>query len=60
MVFLIPAFLAFFVLAKAFNMLKSLADALGSRLGISGVLGGALLEAAVAVGTMVHSLPPAC
>jgi uncharacterized membrane protein len=53
-VFLIPAFLVFFVLAKAFNILKSLADALGSRLGIAGPAVGLLLEmAAIAVILMV-------
>ena len=48
-VFLIPAFLAFFVLGKVFNMLRSLAKALGSRLGITGPLGGLLLDVAAIV-----------
>ena len=48
-VFLIPAFLAFFVLGKVFNMLKSLAKALGARLGITGPLGGVLLDVAAIV-----------
>jgi len=45
-VFLIPAFLVFFVFRTAFSMLKSLAKALGSWLGITGPLGGALLDVA--------------
>jgi uncharacterized membrane protein len=53
-VFLIPAFLAFFVLGKVFNVLRSLAKGLGSRLGITGPLGGALLDvAAIAVVLLV-------
>ena len=40
-VFLIPGFLAVYVLVKVFKMLRSLAVALGPRLGISGRLGGA-------------------
>jgi len=53
-VFLIPAFLAFFVLGKIFNMLTSLARALGSRLGITTPLGGVLLDvAAIAVVLLV-------
>ena len=34
-IFLIPGFLAVFVLGKVFNMLRSLAVALGPRLGIA-------------------------
>ena len=53
-VFLIPAFLAFFVLGKVFNMLRELARALGSWLGITTPLGGALLDvAAIAVVLLV-------
>jgi uncharacterized membrane protein len=48
-VFLIPACLAFFVLGKVFNMLRLLAKALGSWLGIAGPLGGALLDVAASV-----------
>jgi uncharacterized membrane protein len=49
-VFLIPACLAVFILAKVFSMFTSLAKALGSRLGITGPLGGAILDvAAIAV-----------
>jgi uncharacterized membrane protein len=45
-VFLIPGFVAFFVLGKVFKMLRSLAVAVGPRLGISGMLGGVLLDLA--------------
>jgi uncharacterized membrane protein len=45
-VFLIPACLAFFVLGKVFNILRALAKALGSWLGIAGPLGGLLLDVA--------------
>ncbi len=38
-IFLIPGCIVFFVLAKAFTVLRSLAAALGSRLGIAGPLG---------------------
>jgi uncharacterized membrane protein len=49
-IFLIPACLAFFVLAKAFTLLRSVAAGLGPRLGITGPLGGVLLDvAAIAV-----------
>jgi uncharacterized membrane protein len=43
-VFLIPGFLAFWVLAKVFGLLKSLAVAVGPKLGISTALGGAVLD----------------
>ena len=53
-VFLIPAFLAFLVLGKVFNMLRSLARALGSWLGITTPLGGVVLDvAAIAVVLLV-------
>lgn len=45
-VFLIPGFLAVFVLGKVFNMLRSLAVALGPRLGIASWLGGVALDVA--------------
>ncbi len=48
-VFLIPACLAFFVLGKVFNILRSLAKALGSWLGVTGPLGGVLLDVAASV-----------
>jgi uncharacterized membrane protein len=49
-VFLIPAFLAFFVFAKVFGMLRSVAASLGERLGVEGALAGMLLDlAAIAV-----------
>ena len=43
-IFLIPGCLAFFVLAKAFAVLRSVAVGLGSRLGIDGPLGRVLLD----------------
>ena len=42
-VFLIPGFLAVFVLAKVFGMLKSLAVAVGPRFGIASALGGCVI-----------------
>ena len=49
-IILIPGCLVFFVLAKAFTVLRSLAVWLGSRLCITGPIGGALLDvAAIAV-----------
>lgn len=49
-VFLIPGFLAFFVLSKVFGMLRTLAATLGPRLGITSQVGGVLLDlAAIAV-----------
>ncbi len=49
-IFLIPGCIVFFVLAKAFTLLRSLAAALGSKLGVLGPLGGVLLDvAAIAV-----------
>lgn len=48
-VFLIPGFLAVFVLAKVFGMLKSLAVAVGPRFGIASALGGVLLDVAAIV-----------
>ena len=53
-IFLIPGCLVFFVLAKAFALLRSLAAGLGSRLGVAGPLGLALLDvAAIAVVLLV-------
>jgi uncharacterized membrane protein len=53
-VFLIPGFLAFFVLGKVFNILRSLAVAIGPKLGIVDVLGGVLLDlAAIALVVLV-------
>jgi len=53
-VFLIPAFIVFFVLAKIFGMLKSFAAALGPRLGIESAVGGIWLDlAAIAVVLLV-------
>ncbi len=49
-VFLIPACLVVFALAKVFALLRSVAVGLGPRLGITGPLGGVLLDvAAIAV-----------
>jgi uncharacterized membrane protein len=49
-IFLIPGCLVFFVLAKAFTLLRSVAAGLGSRLGVTGPLGLTLLDvAAIAV-----------
>ncbi len=45
-VFLIPGVLAFFVLGKVFNMLRSLATAVGPKLGLVDVLGAVILDAA--------------
>jgi uncharacterized membrane protein len=45
-ILLIPGFLAVFVLGKVFNMLRSLAIALGPRLGIEGPVGAVLIDAA--------------
>jgi uncharacterized membrane protein len=53
-VFLIPGFLAFFVLGKVFNILRSLAVTIGPKLGIVDVLGGVLLDlAAIALVVLV-------
>ena len=43
-VFLIPGFLAVWVLAKVFGSLKELAGSIGPKLGIATVLGGVLLN----------------
>ena len=43
-VFLIPGFLAVFILGKVFNMLRALAVALGPRLGIGSWFGGLVLD----------------
>jgi uncharacterized membrane protein len=43
---LIPAFLVFFVLGKVLNVLRSLALAIGPKLGIVDVLGGVVLDLA--------------
>jgi uncharacterized membrane protein len=51
-IFLIPGFLAVFVLGKVFGALKSLALALGPKLGIATWLGGALLDV-VAIAAVV-------
>jgi uncharacterized membrane protein len=48
-VFLIPGFLAFFVLGKVLNILRSLALAIGPKLGIEDVLGGVMLDLAAIV-----------
>jgi len=44
-IFLLPAFLAVFVLGKVLGALTSLAAAVGPRLGLTGLLGGALVDA---------------
>lgn len=43
-VFLIPGFLAVWVLAKIFGLLKQLASSLGPKLGIATTLGGVMLD----------------
>ncbi len=43
-VFLIPGFLAVWVLAKIFGLLKQLASSLGPKLGIATALGGVMLD----------------
>ena len=48
-VFLIPGFLAVFVLGKILGLLKSLALAIGPSLGIESTLGGVLLDVAAIV-----------
>ena len=48
-VFLIPAFLVVFILGKVFDMLRSLAKALGSWLGVTEPLVGVLLDVAAIV-----------
>ena len=55
-VFMIPGFLAVFVLAKVFGILKSLAVALGPRLGIASMLGGVLLDVAAIAAIMLVCL----
>jgi uncharacterized membrane protein len=45
-IFLIPGFLAFFVLGKVFGMLRTLAVTLGPKLGITSRFGGVLLDLA--------------
>lgn len=45
-IFLIPGFLAFFVLGKVFGALKALAATLGPKLGITSTLGGIFLDLA--------------
>jgi uncharacterized membrane protein len=52
-VFLVPGFLAFWVLAKIFGLLKSFAATLGPRLGISSALGGVVLDVAIAAVILV-------
>jgi uncharacterized membrane protein len=51
-IFLIPGFLAVFVLGKVFGMLKAVAVAIGPRLGVASWLGGALLDV-VAIAAIV-------
>jgi hypothetical protein len=46
-ILLIPGFLAFFVIGKVCSMLRSLAGALGPKLGIGDVLGAVLLDLGV-------------
>ena len=46
-VFLIPGFLAVWVLVKIFALLKQLANSLGPKLGIATVLGGVVLDVVV-------------
>ena len=49
-IFLIPGFLALFVIGKVFGMLRTLAATLGPRLGITSWVGGLILDlAAIAV-----------
>jgi uncharacterized membrane protein len=55
-VFLIPGFLAVFVVAKVFGMLKALAVGIGPRLGIAGLLGGVLLDVAAILAVAVVCL----
>lgn len=55
-VFLIPGFLAVFVLGKVFNGLRSLAVALGPRLGISSRLGGLVLDIAAILAVVLVCL----
>jgi uncharacterized membrane protein len=55
-VFLIPGFLAAFVLAKVFGILKSLAVAIGPRLGIESLVGGVLLDVAVIIAVLLVCL----
>jgi len=43
-VFLIPGFLAVWVLAKIFGLLKQLASSLGPKLGVATTLGGVMLD----------------
>ncbi len=45
-IFLIPGFLAFFVLGKVFGMLRALAATVGPKVGITSWLGGALFDLA--------------
>ena len=59
-IFLIPGFLAVFVLSKVFNMLRALAVALGPHLGVASWLGGLVLDlvaiAAIAVVCLLAGL----
>jgi len=43
-IFLIPGFLAVWVLAKVFGLMRKLASSVGSTLGIEMPLGGVLLD----------------
>jgi uncharacterized membrane protein len=51
--FLIPGFLAVFLLGKVFNLLRSVATRLGPLLGIESRLGGLLLDAATIVAILL-------
>ena len=55
-IFLIPGFLAFWVLAKIFGLLKSFAAILGPRLGITNTAGGVVLDMAAIAAVLLVCL----